>query len=107
MSYYRTCPSCGANLDPGEQCECTVGNDDISSFLFKATRENANRRRYAEIRDFLRRNGLSYADLSVKIGYPEQTFKQYMHKLKRGESGSRFIWRNIKQYADGVVYGQA
>lgn len=20
MSYYRTCPRCGANLDPGEQC---------------------------------------------------------------------------------------
>lgn len=22
MSYYRTCPSCGANLDPGEICDC-------------------------------------------------------------------------------------
>ena len=22
MSYYRTCPSCGANLDPGERCDC-------------------------------------------------------------------------------------
>ena len=22
MSYYRTCPWCGANLDPGEQCDC-------------------------------------------------------------------------------------
>lgn len=22
MSYYRTCPDCGANLDPGEQCDC-------------------------------------------------------------------------------------
>ena len=21
MSYYRTCPGCGANLDPGEVCE--------------------------------------------------------------------------------------
>ena len=105
MSYYRTCPSCGANLDPGEQCECTVGNDDISSFLFKITRENANRRRYAEIRDFLRRNDLSYADLSVKIGYPEQTFKQYMHKLKRGENGSRYIWASIKKYAEDLAYG--
>lgn len=22
MSYYRTCPACGANLDPGERCDC-------------------------------------------------------------------------------------
>ena len=22
MSYYYTCPICGANLDPGEQCDC-------------------------------------------------------------------------------------
>lgn len=21
MSYYRTCPSCGCNLDPGEACD--------------------------------------------------------------------------------------
>lgn len=23
MSYYRTCPFCGAFLDPGERCDCT------------------------------------------------------------------------------------
>lgn len=22
MLYYRTCPYCGANLDPGEGCDC-------------------------------------------------------------------------------------
>ena len=22
MSYYRTCPRCGAHLDPGEVCDC-------------------------------------------------------------------------------------
>lgn len=22
MSYYRTCPNCGAALDPGERCDC-------------------------------------------------------------------------------------
>lgn len=22
MSYYRTCPYCGAHLDPGERCDC-------------------------------------------------------------------------------------
>lgn len=22
MTYYRTCPKCGAHLDPGEKCDC-------------------------------------------------------------------------------------
>ena len=22
MAYFRECPHCGANLDPGEECEC-------------------------------------------------------------------------------------
>ena len=22
MAYYWTCPHCGANLDPGERCDC-------------------------------------------------------------------------------------
>ena len=22
MSYFKTCPHCGANLDPGEKCDC-------------------------------------------------------------------------------------
>ena len=24
MAYYRKCPLCGANLDPGEQCDCAA-----------------------------------------------------------------------------------
>lgn len=24
MAYYNTCPKCGANLDPGEPCDCEV-----------------------------------------------------------------------------------
>lgn len=22
MAYYKTCPNCGAHLDPGETCDC-------------------------------------------------------------------------------------
>lgn len=25
MAYYDTCPNCGANLDPGEKCDCICG----------------------------------------------------------------------------------
>lgn len=30
MSYYKTCPDCGANLDPGERCDCQV---DVSQLI--------------------------------------------------------------------------
>ena len=32
MSYYRTCPECGCNLDPGEICDC---KDNPPSFAGK------------------------------------------------------------------------
>lgn len=28
MSYYNTCPICGANLDPGERCDCEEEHDE-------------------------------------------------------------------------------
>jgi len=28
MNYYETCPWCGANLDPGEKCDC-AGADHV------------------------------------------------------------------------------
>jgi len=29
--YYRTCPDCGANLDPDERCDC--GNKEEAALL--------------------------------------------------------------------------
>lgn len=29
MSYYNTCPECGANLDPGEKCDCRSSTEPI------------------------------------------------------------------------------
>ena len=34
--YYHTCPCCGANLDPGEHCDC-----EESHFLAEYTQEDA------------------------------------------------------------------
>ncbi len=34
--YYHTCPCCGANLDPGERCDC-----EESRSLAEYTREEA------------------------------------------------------------------
>ena len=30
MAYYVTCPDCGANLDPGEKCDCKKDNNSSS-----------------------------------------------------------------------------
>lgn len=27
MGYFRTCPVCGSNLDPGERCDCEYERD--------------------------------------------------------------------------------
>ncbi len=63
MSYYRTCPHCGATLDPGEICECVQSsfsqltdenkikiNALISRKLEEQEREE-HKRRYAAMTD--------------------------------------------------------
>jgi len=32
MSYYHTCPLCGANLDPGEPCDCGEEEKDHARY---------------------------------------------------------------------------
>lgn len=29
MAFYKKCPNCGANLDPGEKCDCISSNDSL------------------------------------------------------------------------------
>jgi rubredoxin len=31
MSYYWTCPDCGANLDIGERCDCNLEYEEDTS----------------------------------------------------------------------------
>lgn len=33
MPYYRTCPYCGANLDPGERCDCLESKQERAARL--------------------------------------------------------------------------
>ena len=39
MAYYVTCPHCGANLDPGERCDCSedLKKSKRNDFLFQQT----------------------------------------------------------------------
>ena len=36
MSYYRTCPKCGAALAPGETCECEREQERAEADILKA-----------------------------------------------------------------------
>lgn len=43
MSYYRTCPHCGANLDPGERCDCQApSKSQTFGILDKKTARSAD-----------------------------------------------------------------
>lgn len=33
MSFYRTCPHCDSNLDPGERCDCQKPEQRIAEIL--------------------------------------------------------------------------
>lgn len=44
--YYRTCPDCGANLDPDERCDChdvPVTGSTINPNVFDVLREMRSR----------------------------------------------------------------
>lgn len=42
MAYYSTCLMCGANLDPGEKCDCENKNIENKKFLSKQTKVKSN-----------------------------------------------------------------
>lgn len=48
MSYYKVCPDCGCNLDPGERCDCKGKEDRPGSVpdprLYMPRYENALQR---------------------------------------------------------------
>lgn len=39
MAMYRTCPDCGAALDPGERCECQKETDTAAPAPEKAKKK--------------------------------------------------------------------
>ena len=41
MAYYNTCPNCGANLDPGEPCDCDTERKHREEFYKSVTRKKS------------------------------------------------------------------
>ena len=42
MAYYHTCPDCGANLDPGEKCDCQTNKIYITKEANTNVRNESN-----------------------------------------------------------------
>lgn len=42
MSFYKICPDCGANLDPGERCDC-ISEKEKQKELKKIKKKEINR----------------------------------------------------------------
>lgn len=42
MAYYNTCIYCGANLDPGEKCNCKEKRNKSEHFFAKHTKVNSD-----------------------------------------------------------------
>lgn len=41
MAYYRTCPLCGSNNDPGEACDCREMKKEVAPLHRERPRANA------------------------------------------------------------------
>lgn len=41
MAYYRTCPDCGAALDPGEKCNCQEEAERVRKRLEELYKQEA------------------------------------------------------------------
>ena len=40
MGYYRECPLCGANIDPGERCDCERERAEREKEFLEHTRQD-------------------------------------------------------------------
>ncbi len=37
MAYYRVCPNCGCNIDPGEICDCRTEKEEAAPLVRETT----------------------------------------------------------------------
>lgn len=67
MAYYDTCPYCGANLDPGEKCDCRKENGDGVENI-RTRQFDCNGGNWEHIVFDLQKTELRDADCSYKAG---------------------------------------
>lgn len=48
MMYYSTCKECGANLDPGEKCDCEEEKNIKKIFVMKNPQKTHKRREWLD-----------------------------------------------------------
>lgn len=44
-NYFDTCPDCGANLDPGERCECRTKQGQATKIIYYPAQIEGQRKR--------------------------------------------------------------
>lgn len=46
MAYYKTCPKCGCNLDPGEACDCECQKEIRAREIAKGIKKEETSNQY-------------------------------------------------------------
>lgn len=62
MAFYNTCSRCGANLDPGEHCDCKTEDTRRQAFFQKNMKVNPKTGQYSFQWD---RRDMRYAEKTV------------------------------------------
>lgn len=65
MAYYNTCPKCGANLDPGEPCDCEE-QEEKSEHIYQNIKENDMTGQYVFCFDKRRKPPYMYMQNTVR-----------------------------------------
>ena len=116
MSYYRACPNCGANLDPGETCDCEKKPAKEAKQLPAAKiKRHSTTDLFNETNEAARTAGL-LAELDAILDYAEPargaqpiTDFQFetLYQLRFGGSEGMYIDASIRGvWQDGGTAGQ-
>ena len=83
MAYYRKCPHCGANLDPGEKCDCDKRANPLS---YEALQQQAKAKGGKLEREWDRENQEFFYMLTEKSGrLVFANSKTYLYKYLNGQ----------------------
>lgn len=90
MSYYRTCPSCGAALDPGEQCDCKEQSAPERAAALPAWAKGGKERSLSDVAREASARGLTYGQYTAQVrAEAERAAKQRAAHKKTAKNGRK------------------
>ncbi len=72
MSYYNTCPHCGAHLDPGEACDCKQAMIDEIMDLYREMNHEQKQEFVAYCREIVAKREAAQGATNTQDGKVEQ-----------------------------------